>query len=106
MEEQPTIEESLKSTLNQQTAKIQWRDLERFYASGAVICVDKALDLIHVASQFSSDNKLAVEQWLSAGSVAKVTDEQASEWHRQSAQLWAVVIAPWVLVQEVKAPES
>ena len=27
--------------------------------------------------------------------------QQAQQWHEQNATLWAVVIKPWVLVQEV-----
>ena len=95
-------EDELKARLNRETAKIPWSELQRFYARGEVIAVDKSLDLIHVASQFNLDNKSDVEGWLGQGMVARVNDQQAAQWHQQQAQLWAVVIAPWVLVQEIQ----
>lgn len=96
-----TIDE-LKSKLNKEAAKINWHELQRFYASGAVIGVKESMDLIDVASQFSTDNSEAVSAWLTDGSVFKVSDEQADRWHAQESVLWAVVVAPWVLVQEIK----
>ncbi|MEH6911072.1 MAG: DUF2288 domain-containing protein [Oceanicoccus sp.] len=94
-------DETAQSKLNRETAKIQWHELQRFYAGGAVIGVIQGVDLIEVAAQFSDDNKVAVEQWLAQGEVFRVTDEQAAIWYEQNITLWSVVVAPWVLVQEV-----
>ncbi len=91
----------LKTKLNKETAKITWQELERHYASGAVIAVANGHDLIEVGCQLSLDNKEVVEQWLTAGVMAKVDDQQATQWFEQQATLWAVVVAPWVLVQEI-----
>jgi hypothetical protein len=95
------IDDELKNKLVSETSKIKWGELQTFYASGAVIAVNKGNDLIHVAAQFSLDNKKAVSDWLEAGEVFKVEDKQAAQWQQQETILWAVVIAPWVLVQEV-----
>lgn len=95
------IDQALKARLNQETAKIDWHELQRFYAGGALIAVAKGVDLIEVACRFSIDDKAQVEQWLSAGQVFKVNDEQAAKWFEQQTTHWAVVVAPWVLVQEV-----
>lgn len=94
-------DETTQSKLNRETAKIQWHELQRFYASGTVIAVAQGTDLIEVAVQFSDDNKVAVEQWLAEGVVFRVTDQQAADWHQQNVTLWSVVVAPWVLVQTV-----
>ncbi len=94
--------QDLLSKLNRETSKIRWSELQRFYASGAVINVHNSLDLLQVACQFSEDNKSAVEGWLQQGSVARVDDALAQRWWDQNAEVWAVVIAPWVLVQEPK----
>lgn len=101
MDQFPDIDDELKNKLVQEASKISWQELQKSYASGAVIAVSKGNDLIQVAAQFSLDNKTAVSQWLEAGDVYKVEDQQAAQWHEQQATLWAVVIAPWVLVQEV-----
>jgi hypothetical protein len=60
------------------------------------------LDLVEVAFHISEDNKDQVGQWLSDGKIAKVTDEQASTWYEADAEVWAVVVRPYVLIQELK----
>jgi hypothetical protein len=52
-----------------------------------------------VAYQFSRDNKEQVERWLLTQKVARVTDAQALAWFNADAEMWAVVVSPWVLVQ-------
>ena len=91
----------LKIKLNKETAKIDWQELQPHYASGAVIAVANGIDLIEVACQLSLDNKEVVEQWLTEQAIAKVDDQQAALWFERQVTLWAVVVAPWVLVQEV-----
>ena len=94
-------EQELSARLNRETGKIPWAELQRFYARGELILVDKTLDLIQVASQISLDNKEALEQWMGQGLVQKANDQHALSWTEQQPYLWAVVVAPWVLVQEV-----
>jgi hypothetical protein len=57
--------------------------------------------MIEVALQMHEDNKSQFEKWLSAGLVGKVSDEQASLWLAADTEVWAVVVSPWVLVQEI-----
>jgi len=37
---------------------------------------------------------------MATGKVAKVDDATAADWHSRNPALWAVVVAPWILVQE------
>jgi hypothetical protein len=37
---------------------------------------------------------------LASGKVGDVSPDLARGWHQNNAELWAVVIAPWVLVQD------
>lgn len=87
--------------LNRETSKIHWSGLEKFFAQGLVIAVKPDMDLIAVATAFSKDNKSEVEAWLGASSVFRVGDEHAVQWQKQDPLFWAVVVAPWVLVQKV-----
>lgn len=98
----PTPEELTRTKLNLETARIAWKDLQRFFASGAAVYVSDALDLIEVAYRFSEDDKQQVERWLLQGQVARVSDEQAQAWHDADAEMWAVVVSPYVLVQQLK----
>lgn len=93
------MEEVTRTKINLETARIAWKELERFFASGGAVFVGEELDLVEVAFQFSEDNKLQVERWLLTGQVARVSDEQALAWHEAEAEMWAVVVSPYVLVQ-------
>ncbi|WP_067581745.1 DUF2288 domain-containing protein [Endozoicomonas ascidiicola] len=89
-----------KTKLNHETSSIGWSELQRYFAQGLVLYVDKTLDLIDVGYQMSVDNKATIEQWLKEGSLAQVSDEQALHWNDNDQEFWAVVVRPWVLVQE------
>ena len=95
----PNQQEILRAKVNLETSCIPWKELQRFFASGSAISVDKELDLVEVALQISKDNKAQVEQWLVSGQIACVKDEQAKAWYEADAELWAVVVSPYVLVQ-------
>lgn len=89
-----------KEKVNLETAKIAWTDLQRFFAKGEVVWVEGELDLVDVAHQFSLDNKTQVQEWLTAKRIALVSDNQALNWFETQRELWAVVVKPWILVQE------
>ena len=92
--------EELKAKLNLETSRIHWHELQTYYARGQVVRVAPELDLLNVAPQLSADNKAQFEHWLSAGQVGEVSPDLARAWYDRKAELWAVVIAPWVLVQD------
>lgn len=95
----PVTEEVLQAKITQETARIAWRELQRFFAAGKAVAVASDLDLVQVAAELANDNKYLFEQWLSSQQVAPVTDEQAGQWYAEDRDVWAVVVAPWVLVQ-------
>ena len=92
--------EDIKSELLLETAQIPWHDLQRFFASGNAIAVDESLDLIYVATQITEDNASQIKKWMDEGLVDVVKDSQAALWYEQDALVWALVVKPWVLVQE------
>ena len=94
-------QELLRAKLNMETSRIAWKELQRFFASGAAIEVNAKLDLVEVAMQMSHDNKTQIEQWLTSNQIGKVTDQQATVWLAADTEVWAIVVSPWVLVQEI-----
>ena len=70
--------------------------------SHAVIQVASDLDLVEVAACFANDDKAAVEQWINDGRVQHLSMATAKDWEAREPELWAVVVAPWVVVQERK----
>ena len=95
--------ELLRAQYHGQTARIRWHELRSSFARGSVIGVAAGLDLVEVAVQLGLDNAAQFERWISAGSVAPVSDEQALAWYDANQELWAVVAPPWVLVQQTRA---
>jgi len=85
-----------------ETARIHWQELETHFARGVVIRVDSDLDLVEVASCFANDDKPAVEAWINDGKVEHLGMHEAKDWGGRDPELWAVVVAPWVVVQERK----
>lgn len=95
-------QENVRAKVNQETSKIAWKDLQRFFAAGMALTVAEDLDLVEVALQVSEDNAAQIRVWMEAGQFGRVSDEQAGVWFERDALLWAVVISPWVLVQPVR----
>ena len=95
------VEPDLRTRLNAETAKLVWPELERHFARGAVIRVHQSLDLIDVAVSVSEDDKEKVEAWMKAGLVDHPSMAEAKGWVERQPDFWSVVVAPWVLIQEV-----
>ena len=91
----------LRANINNETSQIEWQELQRFFAGGWLIYVSSTVNLLDVAVSFSLDDKEQVSRWLTSGDVAKVTDEQARQWHEENTTFWSTVVKPWVLIQPV-----
>lgn len=94
-------DELLRTKLNAETGRLGWKELERHFARGAVIKVAPGMDLVEVALSMARDDKESIAAWLTAGHIARASSEDAIDWHGREATFWAVVAAPWVLVQEI-----
>lgn len=98
--------ELLYAKLLGETASIGWQELMPFFARGAVLRVDGSIDLIEVATAMAQDDGAKMQYWLASGEVRKLTDDDASDYNERDPDLWAVVVRPWVLVQEREAAPS
>lgn len=93
------VEDESRTRILGETAKIDWSELQTFFAAGHAVSVATELDLIEVAHQMAQDNDQLVAKWLDTGKVRVVTDAEAIQWLATDALMWTVVIKPWVLVQ-------
>ncbi len=98
-------QEIYRAKLNLETSQIAWKALQRYFAGGVALAVAGDLDLVEAAYQMSADNTARIREWMAAGKFGKVSDEQAAVWYRDDAVLWAVVVSPWVLVQQANKQE-
>ncbi|MBL7002601.1 MAG: DUF2288 family protein [Gammaproteobacteria bacterium] len=99
--ELPTQEELAWAKIVGETAKIEWKQLQTFFASGHVLTVAAELDLVEVAYDFSNDNAENLKPLIEKELIAAASDQQALEWYEKDAIMWSCVVRPWVLVQEV-----
>lgn len=93
---------SAQQELLSQTAKANWQELERFFAAGKLIFVASDLNLIDVGTSLIGDDTASFAKWTQEQRVYPVSDPQAALWQQNNTILWTSVVAPWVLVQELK----
>jgi hypothetical protein len=99
-----TPSDLLRAKLNLETARIAWAELQRPFARGVVIKVAPGMDLVDAAVQVAGNNAAIVQEWLADGRIARAHAGDAADWQARQPIFWAVVVAPWVLIQET-APE-
>ncbi|MFK8332473.1 DUF2288 domain-containing protein [Pseudomonas sp. BJa5] len=93
---------TLYAKLLGETATIEWKALERFWAKGDLIWVDSTLDLIEVAQAMAENRSEIVAAWRNAGTVSPTTAEQALDLQSRDPEIWAVVVSPFIVIQEKK----
>ncbi len=92
----------VRQLLNVQTGKVSWPEIQRHFARGVVIKVNPGLDLIEVATKIVQDDITAIESLSHAADISKATMDDARCWEEAQPMFWAVVVAPWVLVQPIE----
>lgn len=97
MSEQPS---TLYAKLLGETARISWQELQPFFARGALLWVAADEDLVAVAEAVASDDKVRVTGWLQGGQIERLEAPRAEDLLARDPELWAVVISPWVVIQE------
>jgi hypothetical protein len=83
-----------------ETARVHWQELERLFAQGKLLLVAAELDLVVVAEAIASDDARRVAAWVASGQLQNLPASLAGEFAASQSQLWAVVVSPWVCVQQ------
>ena len=91
---------TLYAKLLGETSTIEWKALQPFFAKGDLLWVEPALDLIEAAQAVTQDDAEKVAAWMASGLLGRMTEAQALDVLERDPQLWAVVVSPWVMVQE------
>ncbi|NWB31645.1 DUF2288 domain-containing protein [Pseudomonas gingeri] len=91
---------TLYAKLLGETASIRWEELQPFFARGALLWVEPSLDLIAAAEAMAENQADKVAGWLAGGELAKVSETRAQDLFERDPGLWAVVVSPWVMIQE------
>jgi hypothetical protein len=91
---------TLYAKLLGETSTIEWKALQPFFAKGDLLWVEPELDLIEAAQAVTQDDAEKVAAWMASGVLGRMTEAQALDVLERDPQLWAVVVSPWVMVQE------
>ena len=86
--------------LNAQTGRMAWAELARYFARGIVVRLEEGEDLLAVAEILIDDDAETVKRLYEEGRLRRALDEDARRWQEENTEFWAVVVAPWLLVQE------
>ena len=92
-------DEELLGVLNGQTAEVPWQVLARYFAQGRLLRLASEADLLAAGIALIRDDANTVQSLMGSDQLASLSDSEAKEWQEGEQQLWALVIAPWVLVQ-------
>ena len=90
---------SVQEKLNLETSLIQWKELQIFFARGKLIIVSNSQDLIEVATFIAENDADKLSKLIEAKNVQFATVDWIKENAKDSTELWAVVISPYVVAQ-------
>ena len=90
---------SVQEKLNMETAIIQWKELQVFFAQGKLLIISKGMDLIDVATTIAENEANKLSQLIEAKKVQFATIEWVKQNTKETTELWAVVVSPYVVAQ-------
>jgi hypothetical protein len=100
MPPEPDVRNRIESSLDEAT----WDILALPAVDGRVIIVLKPLELIEVGMALASDSTQRVSHWLSEGLIYKPENDEIARRSKLEGQKYmAVIVDPFVLVQEHSA---
>lgn len=94
------LKREIISDLHLETAKIPWTELQRFFAGGKLLLLDAGEDMLEVAACLVANDVDRLQSLINENLLVYPDNDKAKRWVVDDAQLWAVVLNPWVLVQE------
>ena len=91
---------------SEQFDDVQWQWLKNQYEQGALILVDRSLELGMVEDRLAADDTRTVQTWLASHLIAKPTAEQVATWDQEPSWPFSmIVVRPFVLIQD-RSPEQ
>jgi len=98
--------EELRQKILLETARMDWQELAKWFARGVVVIAQSGLDLVETAACLAENDQARLQGWIETGQIRPALDEDAKRWHAADQEFWALVVAPWVLVQEIASGQG
>lgn len=90
---------STQEKLNLETASITWKELQICFAQGKLLITDSKADLIEVATIVAENDTNKLQSIIETGKIFFATPKWIKNHCDDSTNLWAVVVAPYVIAQ-------
>lgn len=94
-------EEALRKKLEGEAGPVDWKVLRPHLLRDAVVVINSSLDLIEVGIHIACDDTEQVGRWISEGNIRKPLENEIASWEKEEEDLRALVIAPYVIVQQL-----
>ncbi len=91
----------LREKFASEAGPADWKALRAHYERGAVFIATADIDLIDVALRIAEDDIASVEKWVRDGKLVRPTPKDAKRWEEKGPELTALIVSPFVLVQEI-----
>lgn len=92
--------EEIKVKLLAETAQVSWHEIEKFFARGVLLQLSSDCDLVEIATQMACDESESISKLMQEKKIMELSLKQAKSWSEDDDNLWAVVVSPWVIVQQ------
>jgi hypothetical protein len=94
----------LRAQLAENMDEAIWEWLIPHQEKDKVLLVSQQLDLLDVGMAIANDNVVSVQQWMRDMWLYKPSTEQVAAWnHNRSKRFNALIVQPFILVQEIAA---
>ncbi len=93
--------DDLRAELTESLDEAEWNWLAPHARRDTVIVVERELDLVDVGVAIANDNVPSVQRWIDEALIHKPSSDQLADWEaNQSKRFNALIVQPYVLVQE------
>ncbi len=96
--------QDFRAELAESLDEAEWDWLKPHAKRDVVLVVHQQLDLLDVGVAIASDDVLSVQHWINTQQLHKPLPDQLADWNNnQSKRFQALIVQPYVLVQESAA---
>lgn len=79
----------------------EWQWLRAHGERGALLVVNRSLDLAEVGARMAEDDARSIHGWIESQLLCRPTEEQVAAWESQPRKNFAIlIVSPFVLMQE------
>lgn len=96
-------ETTTREKLEKYTGEVGWEELRPHYENGALLFVDLSIPIVDAGLAIANDDIDRVAEWRGNGDLVNPSDPHAEYWKKSGARFRALVVSPFVLIQELPA---